>query len=95
MTLSIKEGPNGASFAVRVKPRASRDEIRGLHGDALAVMLTAPPVEGAANEALRKLFAKALGVPASAVEILAGQLGRSKVVRVIGVSAEQIRALLG
>jgi hypothetical protein len=95
MSVEIRESPEGVSFSVHVRPRASREEIQGTHGKALAVKLTAPPVEGAANEALRKLLARALGVSPSAVEITAGQTGRAKVVRVKGARAEQVRALAG
>jgi uncharacterized protein len=90
----VTESGGAVTFAVRVKPRASRDAIEGEHGEALSVRLTAPPVEGAANEALRKLLAKALGVSASSVEIVAGHSGRQKVVRVSGVSAAAISGLL-
>ena len=65
--------PEGALVRVRVQPRASRDEIQDWQGDALRVRVTAPPVEGEANMAIRKLLAKALGVAPSTVEaVVAG-----------------------
>jgi len=79
------------TFEVRVAPRASRNAIAGVHEGALKVSLTAPPVEGAANEALRKLFAKALGVPKSNIEIIRGERARNKVLRIRGVSREALR----
>ena len=79
------------TFEVRVAPRASRNAIAGVHEGALKVSLTAPPVEGAANEALRKLFAKALGVPKSSIEIIRGERTRNKVLRIRGVSREALR----
>jgi uncharacterized protein (TIGR00251 family) len=76
---------------VRVAPRASRNRVIGVQDGALKVALTAPPVEGAANEALKKLLAKALGVSKSKVEILRGDRARIKVLRVSGVSVRDVR----
>jgi hypothetical protein len=81
------------SFSVRVQPRASKDELAGERAGALLVRLTAPPLEGAANSALVRLLARALGVPPSAVEILRGESGRNKLVRVRGVRGGQVQAL--
>jgi uncharacterized protein len=80
-------------FEVRVAPRASRNRIEGEHGGALKVRLTAPPVEGRANEALRRLLAEELDVPASAVRIVGGEMSRTKRVSVAGVSTAQVLAL--
>jgi hypothetical protein len=79
---------------VRVKPRASREEILGAREGALVVRLTAPPVDGAANHALCRLLGKRLGVPPSAVVIAAGSTGRSKLVVVNGLTAQEARARL-
>lgn len=94
MTLPVDEGENGCTFHVRVQPRSRRDEIIGLHGDALKIRLIAPPIEGKANQALRKFLAKQLGIPPASVEILTGHTSRQKRVRVAGISAEAIHALL-
>jgi uncharacterized protein (TIGR00251 family) len=94
MTLPVTEGEAGCTFRVRVVPRSRRDEVVGLHGDALKIRLTAPPLRGKANRALRKFLAGRLGVPRSAVEILSGHTSRQKRVRVAGVSAAAVRALL-
>ncbi|MBN1811864.1 MAG: YggU family protein [Anaerolineae bacterium] len=94
MTLQVVEKKDGCTFHVRVQPRSGHNEIIGLHGDALKIRLTAPPIEGKANQALQKFLAKQLGVPRSSVEILTGHTSRQKRVRVAGVSAEAIRALL-
>ena len=91
--LDVRESDGGVSLRVRVQPRASRDAIGGERNGALAVRLTAPPVEGAANAALSKLLARALGVPAGAVRVLRGQTGREKVVHVQGVTAAAVLAL--
>jgi uncharacterized protein (TIGR00251 family) len=94
MALPVIEGKEGCTFRVRVSPRSRRDEVVGLHGDALKIRLTAPPVRGKANRALREFLAGQLGVSPSAVEILTGHTSRQKRVRVVGVSAEAIHALL-
>lgn len=67
---------------VQVQPRASRDQLVGLHGDRLRVRLTAPPVEGRANAALLAFLAGLFGVPRSRVTLLAGETGRAKRVRI-------------
>lgn len=94
MALRINEGRGGCAFYVRVVPRSRRDEVVGLHGDALKIRLISPPVRGKANRALRAFLGKCLGVPASAVEVLSGHTSRQKRVRVYGVSATAVRALL-
>ena len=76
----------GVRLRVRVQPRASRSEIAGAHGEELRIRLQAPPVDGAANDALVRLLAEALGVPRSAVEIVSGLAGRSKTVVVRGIA---------
>jgi uncharacterized protein len=80
---------------VRVQPRASRSEIVGVHGDAMKIRLSAPPVDGAANEALVELIANALGVGRRAVRIVSGESSRSKVVEVEGVTAAAVLRLAG
>jgi len=85
----------GATFAVKVHPRAKKNAITGAVGDALKVALTAPPIEGRANEACIEFFAKLLNVPRSSVTIAAGQTSRNKVIRVTGLTAQQVRDRLG
>ena len=67
---------------LHVQPRASRDEISGLHGERLKVRITAPPVDGAANSHLLAFLAKTFGVAKSQVILLAGESGREKRVRI-------------
>jgi len=81
-------------FPVHVQPRASRTEIAGLHGEAIKVRLTAPPVDGAANAALVDFLAEVLCVTRAAVRIVAGEQSRSKVVEVVGVGPEHIWRLV-
>ena len=87
---SIVEAKGGVTFAVRVVPRSSRNQIVGVEGGALRVKLTAPPVEGAANAALLELIAEWLGVRRSAVSIVGGDKARNKLVRVNGVTRKDI-----
>jgi hypothetical protein len=91
---TIKDSPSGATFAVRVHPRAKKNAITGEVGDALKVSLTAPPVDGKANEACVEFFAKLLKVPRSSVTIAAGQTSRNKVICVAGLNADEIRRRL-
>jgi uncharacterized protein (TIGR00251 family) len=79
----------------KVHPRAKHNVITGEVGDALKLSLTAPPVDGKANEACIDFLAKLLEVPRSSVTIAAGQSGRNKVIRVAGLSAQQVRERLG
>jgi hypothetical protein len=90
----VKNSLTGATFAVKVHPRAKKNAITGQVGDALKVALTAPPVDGKANEACIDFFAKLLNVPRSSVTIAAGQTSRNKVIRVAGLSAEEVRGRL-
>lgn len=81
-------------FRVRVIPRASRDKIAGIHDGAVRVRLTAPPVEGAANEALVAFLSSVLRVPKRDIELVSGQSARNKVVSVSGLSPEEVLARL-
>lgn len=78
---------------VHVQPRASRSEVVGTHGAALKVRLLAPPVDGAANDALVALLAEKLGVPRRDVRIVQGATSRAKVVEIDGTTADAVRAL--
>lgn len=78
MSLFIQESPGGLLFKVYIQPRSARNMITGLHGDALKIKLTAPPVAGAANKMCVEYLAKCLKVPKSTLEILSGQTGRTK-----------------
>ena len=91
--LAITQRGTAVRFTVRVQPRASRSEVVGLHGDALKIRLAAPPVDGAANEALVRLLADLLDVPRRAVRIEGGHASRSKLVEVDGAGIEAVRRL--
>jgi uncharacterized protein (TIGR00251 family) len=85
-TLDVRERNGRVRFSVRVQPRASKDEIAGIHGDALRIRLSAPPVEGAANEALVKFLAELFAVARRDVRIVAGESSRSKIVEIEGIT---------
>jgi hypothetical protein len=78
---------------VRIIPRARKTQCAGVRDDVLVIRVAAPPVEGAANDALIEFFSSALHVPRRAVQILSGEHSRRKRVAIEGVTPEQIRAL--
>jgi uncharacterized protein len=92
--IPLHESSSGTTFAVKVHPRAKKNAITGEVGDALKLALTAPPVDGKANDACIDFFAKLLKVPRSSVTIAAGQTSRNKLIRVAGLSADEVRQRL-
>jgi len=93
--IPIHDKSAGATFAVKVQPRAKKDAITGELGHALKLALTAPPIEGRANDACIEFFAKLLNVSRSSVTIASGAASRNKVIRVAGLSAEEVRRRMG
>ncbi len=85
----------GVRLTVQVQPRAARNEIVARGGAALRVRVTAPPADGAANEAVRGLLADALDCPRSAVTIVRGHRARTKLVQIAGLSPDALRVRLG
>ncbi len=69
---------DGAVLWIRVQPRAKRDAVAGVYGDAVKISLKAPPVDGAANKALLKFLGRICGVAPSTIEVVSGHSGRSK-----------------
>jgi len=92
--LWTRQIPEGIIFKAFIQPRASRNEIAGLSGDALKIRLTAPPVEGAANKMLTQFLAKSLKVRKSDVVILKGESSRTKQVLVRSATSKKIESLL-
>src|SRR5436309_1685613 len=86
-------GPH-VTLSLRVQPRASRNAVVGWTGDTLNIRLTAPPVEGAANAACLTFLADLLDLPQSQLEILRGERSCNKVIRITGLTQEEIRARL-
>jgi uncharacterized protein (TIGR00251 family) len=91
--LSLRRSPDGVSFWIHVTPRASRERVGGLHGDALRVAVREPPVAGAANAACLRALARVLHLARDAVQLDPGARGRRKRVRVAG-DAEALEAAL-
>jgi len=92
--LEIRQTTEGVTFAVRVQPRASRNEVTGVIDGAVKVRLQAPALEDRANTALCEYLALLLKTPKSAVRILSGYRSRIKRVEITGVSESQVLALL-
>ncbi len=92
--IPIRDTASGVTFQVKVHPRAKKNAITGVVGDALKLALTAPPVEGRANEACITFLAEVLNVSRSSVTIAAGESTRNKVIVVSGLSAAEVGAKL-
>ncbi len=92
--LRITEREGSVRFTVHVQPRASRTEVAGVHGDALKIRLSAPPVDGAANAALVEFLADTFAIPRRAVRILAGDTSRAKLVELDGVTPDAVKRLV-
>ena len=94
MMLEIQDWKGALVVAIRVQPRASRDEVVGEMNGALKVRLQAAAVENRANEALCEYLAALLKTPKSAVRILSGDRSRTKRVEIRGVTKQQLLGLL-
>ncbi len=90
LTGFIKETAEGITISVKIQPRASKNEVVGLHGNALKIRLTAPPVEGAANALLITFLSDKLDLPKQNFELIQGLTSRNKLIRVIGINKELI-----
>lgn len=85
---------DGIVLSLHVQPRSSRNEVCGVHGDALKVRLTSPPVDGAANKLCREFLAELFKVPKSAIDIVSGEASRHKRVRITGGDPERLRQII-
>jgi uncharacterized protein (TIGR00251 family) len=85
---------DGCRLSVRVHPGARKNGVTGVHADALKIALTAPPVDGKANEALIDFLAETMHLPRARVSLVAGATSRSKIVRITGKSAAEVAAAL-
>jgi len=90
----LKSQADGAWLAVKLQPRASKNEIGGALGEELRIKVTAPPVDAAANEALLRLLAETLGCSRSKVELVRGHTSRHKTIKLHGMTAEAAAAKL-
>ena len=95
MVLDVRPRADGVRMSVHVQPRAARTEIAGVHGSALKVRLNAPPVDGAANEALVAFLATTFEVPRRAVRVVAGHASRAKIVELDGIDVATVRRVAG
>ena len=104
MAFTVRDSALGAQFALRVQPRSSRNAIGGVVSmgeqggkkiEAVKLAITAPPVDGKANQAVIEFLAELFGVAKSSIAIVSGETGRNKVVAIRGLSAEQVRKALG
>ena len=89
-----KQTDVSATLSVRIQPRASKNGVTRMEDGSLKIRLTAPPVDGAANEALVKFLSETLSVSKSQVEIVTGHTSREKRVKISGMSDEDVNRLL-
>jgi uncharacterized protein (TIGR00251 family) len=92
--IPIRDSHSGVSFAVKVHPRARKNAITGEVGEALKLALTAPPVDGRANQAVVEFFADLFEIPRSSVTIASGATSRNKVVRIAGITSQAAKQRL-
>ena len=92
--IPVTESAKGVAFAIKVHPRARKNALTGTIGNALKLALTAPPVEGRANQAVIEFFADLFEIPRSSVTIASGETSRNKVVRVAGLGREIVERRL-
>jgi uncharacterized protein (TIGR00251 family) len=92
---AVESIEGGVRLLVRVQPRASRNELAGLHAGRLRIRLAAPPVDGEANEELERFLARLLSVPRRAVSLTAGHASRQKTLVIRGVTPSAARQALG
>ena len=90
----VKPHPDGVLLSVNVQPRASRNEIGKPLGDTLRIRVTAPPVDSAANDAVVKLLAGALGIGRGSVKVVRGRTSRHKLIRILGLTPDRVRGTL-
>lgn len=94
MSINLTEHPDGIVVAVRVIPRASRSEIVGEHDGSLKVRICSPPVDGAANAEIIRLFAKHFGVSKSEVSIVSGETSKNKRIKIENLSVSKFEELI-
>lgn len=90
----ITKAEKGAAFAVIVVPKARKNEIVGLHGDAIKIRIAAPAEKGKANEELLSFLAEKLGVKKEQLEIVAGANSRNKLISVTGIEPAEVEKLI-
>jgi uncharacterized protein len=94
VSLALRETADGCTLPVRVHPGAKRNAIGGTHGGALKVSLTTPPTDGRANAALIEFLAERLGVARARVTLLTGAASRTKTLRIVGLTQNEVEEKL-
>jgi uncharacterized protein len=89
-----KDVADGCTLSVRLHPGARKNGVTGVHAGALKISLTAPPVDGKANEAVIAFLADALHLPRARIALVAGATSRAKMVRITGKSAAEVAGAL-
>ncbi len=92
--IPIRETANGVTFQIQVLPRSSKCEVAGIQGDYLRIKITAPPLEGRANEECIRFLAAALGIKRPRVSILKGLKSRKKTIAVNGLKKKDLEAII-
>ena len=92
--IPLRATAHGISFSIKLHPKAKKNAITGVLGDALKLSITAPPVDGKANDAVLRFFAELFSVPRSAVSITSGFTSRNKVVMISCVTEQKVRETL-
>jgi uncharacterized protein (TIGR00251 family) len=83
--IPIREAAGHVTFSIKVRPRAKKNAITGTVGDALKISLTAPPVDGKANQAVIEFFSEIFKIPRSCITIASGETSQLKVIRISGL----------
>ena len=92
--ITLKQTSSGITFSVKVQPRARKNAIMGTVGDALKLALTAPPVEGKANQAVIEFLADFFEIPRSSITIASGAASRRKLIRISGANLQSLKERL-
>ena len=93
--IPLHQTSDGIAFAIKLHPRAKKNALTGEIGGALKIAVTAPPVEGRANDACIEFLADTLKVPRASITIVSGATSRTKVIRIAGLSEEELQERLG
>ncbi|MBT8490304.1 MAG: YggU family protein [Deltaproteobacteria bacterium] len=92
--ITIKNSSDGIIFTLRVVPRSSRCEITGIQNDALKLKITAPPVEGKANEECIRFLSDKLGIKKNRITIKAGHKSKNKIIVISGITKEDLESII-
>jgi uncharacterized protein (TIGR00251 family) len=95
MTSPVVATKTGVQLRLQIQPKAARTELVGLHGDALRLRIAAPPVDGAANQAVIEFLADRIGVPRRSIRIVGGATSRRKRLEIDGITVAAARLALG